>query len=66
MAPVYRLYRYKGLASSRFDASVQPDPDCPVADGRVAYHLREGKHAITSYDWAQYLAFMRRELCGGR
>ena len=66
VSPVYRLYRLKGLSSSRFDASVQPDPDCPVCDGRVAYHLREGKHAITPFDWAQYIAFMRRELCGGK
>ena len=62
VAPVYKLYRLPGLKSSRFDAAVWPAPGCPVADGAVAYHLREGRHAITAFDWAQYLRFFSRHL----
>ena len=62
VAPVYKLYRKKGLASSRFDAAVWPEPDCPVDEGTVAYHIRSGKHNITAFDWAQYLRFFGRHL----
>ena len=62
VAPVYKLYRKKGLASRRFDASVMPDPDCPISDGSVAYHLHEGKHGITAFEWAQYLRFFSKNL----
>ena len=62
VAPVYKLYRKPGLASRRFDASVMPDPDCPVSDGTVAYHIHEGKHGITAFEWAQYLRFFSRHL----
>ena len=32
-------------------------PEEPDNSGYVAYHLRTGKHDITSYDWAQYIKF---------
>lgn len=62
VAPVYRLYRKPGLVSDRFDAAVWPDPDCPVSDGTVAYHMHDGKHSINAFDWAQYLRFFSRHL----
>ena len=62
VAPVYKLYRLPGLASSRFDASAWPPADSPVDEGTVAYHIREGKHNITAFDWAQYLRFFSRHL----
>lgn len=63
LAPVYHLYGLPGLASARFDAAVWPAADSPVSDGTVAYHIREGKHNITAFDWAQYLRFFSRHLC---
>jgi len=46
--PVYRLVGVDGLADQ-----------IPVVDqsliGRLSYHIRSGEHAVTDYDWEQYL-----------
>ncbi|NND04879.1 MAG: acetylxylan esterase [Saprospiraceae bacterium] len=52
---VYNLLGEKGLE----DASM-PAADSPSNKGVVGYHMRSGKHDITSYDWAQYLSFASR------
>ena len=54
--PVYRLFGREGLGV--------PDPpalDTPVGDA-IRYHNRTGTHAVTEYDWQQYLAFAHRWL----
>jgi len=42
------------------------EDDFPSAGGalgdRIGYHLREGKHSITEWDWAHYLRFADRLL----
>ena len=55
--PVYRLFGLKGLK-----AATLPEPQKPLHEGHVGYHLREGKHDLTAYDWTQYLAFADRHL----
>jgi hypothetical protein len=55
--PVYRLFGLQGLKDD-----TMPEPQKPLHDGHVAYHLREGKHDLTAYDWTQYLAFGDRHL----
>lgn len=52
--PVYRLFGKRGV-----DTTVWPPPDTPVGQS-VGYHLRTGKHDITSYDWGCYLDFADR------
>ena len=53
---VYRLLGTSGL----------PDLNEPVVGnpvtGQIGYHLREGGHAVTAYDWKQYLDFADRHL----
>jgi hypothetical protein len=54
--PVYRLFGRTGLGVA------EPPPlDTPVGDA-IRYHNRRGGHAVTAYDWEQYLAFARRWL----
>ena len=55
--PVYRLFGLKGLKEAKM-----PEPQKPLHDGHVGYHLREGKHNLTVYDWTQYIAFADRHL----
>lgn len=52
--PVYRVFGLRGV-----DSSSWPPPDRPVGQ-TIGYHLRTGKHAITRYDWQQYLGFADR------
>ncbi|HEY4334464.1 MAG TPA: hypothetical protein VGM89_01165, partial [Puia sp.] len=54
--PVYRLYKRKGLVMDSM-----PPLGHPVGDYFVRYHIRPGKHDITSYDWRQYMDFADRQ-----
>jgi len=54
--PVYRLFGLRGV-----DTIQWPKPDHPVGQ-TIGYHLRTGKHAITAYDWEQFIKFADRHL----
>jgi hypothetical protein len=49
--PVYKLLHTEG-----FPAVTIPGANQPVL-GTIGYHIRTGKHAITEYDWEQYMDF---------
>ncbi len=54
--PVYELFGKEGLGVEKM-----PEPDTPVGD-TIGYHVREGGHSITAYDWSRYLDFADRHL----
>jgi hypothetical protein len=54
--PVYKLLGTEGLPTK-----TMPPINTPV-QGKIAYHIRDGKHDITAYDWRQYLDFADNHL----
>ncbi|MGO8786480.1 MAG: alpha/beta hydrolase family protein [Terriglobia bacterium] len=48
---VYRLLKAEGLGTDQMPAINQPIVHT------IAFHLRDGKHAVTAFDWDQFLAF---------
>ena len=50
--PVYQLLGEVGLPVKQM-----PDLNQPVRGGRVGYHIRSGRHALTEYDWKRYMDF---------
>jgi len=51
-SPAWELYGLKGLCAAEF-----PKPMSPIRGGCISYHLREGKHDLTPYDWGVYMDF---------
>ena len=54
--PVYKLYGKDGLSSDEMPLVNQP------IQNTVAYHIRTGGHAVTDYDWEQYIKWAKKEL----
>lgn len=54
--PIYELYGKPGLG-----VPDMPPVNHPVGDS-IGYHIRSGKHDVTSYDWDRYLDFADRHL----
>ena len=52
-SPAWKLYGLEGLG----DDAAFPAPGGRVMKGCIEYHLREGKHRITDYDWGRYMDF---------
>ncbi|MEC8636797.1 MAG: acetylxylan esterase [Bacteroidota bacterium] len=48
---IYKLYEKKGIETEEM-----PLVNTPF-HGTVGYHLRDGKHDVTNFDWEQYIKF---------
>lgn len=55
--PVYRLFGLEGLQSTKM-----PEPNQPLTEGHIGYHIRTGEHELTEYDWACFLDFADKHL----
>lgn len=53
--PAFELYGLKGLSGKPM-----PTPGQFIHDGNIAYHLREGKHNLTEFDWNLYMQFAKK------
>ena len=49
---VYALYGKDAL-----DPEVEPVVGEPLSAGCIGYHIREGKHGVTSFDWRCFIRF---------
>jgi hypothetical protein len=57
---IYRLLGLRGL-----DTATWPQPDRPIGE-TIGYHLRTGDHAITKFDWQEFLSFADRQFKNSR
>lgn len=57
--PVFALFGLQG-----YGTTVQPPVGRSVG-GAVGYHIREGKHDLTEFDWRMYLEFAKRRFGTG-
>lgn len=55
--PVYKLFGFPGLPMDKM-----PEVNQPIQGVQLAYHLREGKHGITAFDWENYFKFIKNHL----
>lgn len=53
--PAFKLYGLKALETQQM-----PKPGEFIHIGNIGYHLREGKHNLTEFDWNLYIQFARK------
>ena len=58
-SPIYELYGKPSLLGKPF-----PNVGESYGEGSVGYHLREGKHDITAWDWQRYIRFADKHFFG--
>lgn len=44
------------------NTTTSPEVDQPLIDSYIGYHVQSGNHAITLYDWQQFVRFADKYL----
>jgi hypothetical protein len=52
---VYELLGHRGLVTG----DEYPKPGTVLQEGRIGYHLREGTHFLSRYDWQRFMEYMK-------
>lgn len=52
----FKLYFMKGLVAPEGE----PQLEAPSHEGHIAYHMKEGDHSITAYDWENYMDYFEK------
>lgn len=52
----YEQYHITGIQTEEY-----PDAGCPLQEGAIGYHLRQGEHGVKRYDWECLLEFLERK-----
>lgn len=53
--PVYELYNLQGLISNY----KMPEIGEQLKDGRIGYHIRQGWHYLSRYDWNMFMNYFQ-------
>ena len=57
-SPAWALHNLKGFLGPETPAEI----GISYSEGSIGYHLRFGSHALTDFDWQNYLEFMKARL----
>ena len=53
---IYELYGMKGFVAPEGE----PQLEVPCHEGNIAYHMKQGDHSITTYDWEQVMDYFEK------
>ena len=56
----YKLYNKSGVVFPD-DSSETVDVNVAYHDGNIGYHVKEGEHSITDYDWEMFIDFLNKK-----
>ncbi|MBE6694966.1 MAG: hypothetical protein E7587_00785 [Ruminococcaceae bacterium] len=54
----YEALGYKGFVCD----DEYPAVEKPMQDGRIGFHIREGGHAFSRYDWQNFMNFLKKNM----
>ncbi len=54
----YKMYGMRGLICE----NQIPEANSTLDEGEICYHIREGKHYFSRYDWNIYMTYMKKQI----